>query len=404
MSRSVVVVSMRAGDWLARCLRSVREQTDELVVVDNGSAGAEVSAAARELGAVVVRHDVNRGFAGGVNAGIRRATGDVVALLNDDAVAGPSWIAAAERLLSDATVAAVSPKVVLDGWYAQVVPEEAAWSAPPDPRTLGRRRFSLRHQGVELLEQLAGPGLHPMESGTEDGGPARWRWTRPPSPFFVPLPGPAREATFVVNAGEEVTSHVVCRLVNNAGLYLRADGYSGDHGLETPDDGRFDRLRECFGVSGTALVARSETFRRVGLLAEPFFAYYEDTDWSWRARRLGMRLLYDPSAAVSHRRSVTAAQALGARVRILGERNRLLCMVRNAPRGVAAGAVRRRLVDGPDHGIRRGMVRLLPWATATRIGLGRGATVDAGEVWDRWAGADVGWDVRPCAPDGLARD
>ena len=121
MTSSVVVVSLRAGDWLAPCLDSVRHQTDQLVVVDNGSAGAEVSDVARRYGATIVSNRVNQGFAGGANQGIRRATGEMVALLNDDAVAEPTWLSTAASALDDPTVAAVTPKVLLDGWFAQAL-------------------------------------------------------------------------------------------------------------------------------------------------------------------------------------------------------------------------------------------------------------------------------------------
>jgi len=400
VSRSVVVVSLRAGDWLDPCLESVRDQADQLVVVDNGSAGAEVTQVARRFGATVVRSPDNQGFAGGANQGIRGATGDVVALLNDDAVADPSWLDAAEEALDDPSVAGVTPKVLLDGWYGQVIPSGEAWFAPSDARPLGRRLTSVRLAGVELLERLVGPGVHRLESAVVDGRPDVWRWTRPGKPYFLPLPGPEPGAQVSVNGQEELTVTTVCRLVNNVGLFLRPDGYSGDRGLESPDDGRWDEPRETFGVSGTAMAVRSEVFERVGLLAEPFFAYYEDTDWSWRARRQGLRLVYQPATSVSHRRSVTSGQTLGARVRILGERNRLLSLVRNAPRTVATDAVRRRILDGADHGIRRGMLTHLPWALATRRQLAHRSTVGPDEVWVRWAGSDSVWDDGPCASAG----
>jgi len=215
-----------------------------------------------------------------------------------------------------------------------------------------------------------------------------------------PLPGPITDATVVLDGEEEVPVSAVSRVVNNTGLFLRSDGYSGDHGLESPDDGRWDRPREIFGTSGTAMAARAEVLGRVGLFPEPYFAYYEDTDWSWRARRLGLRLVYRPGSSVSHRRSVTSEVTLGARVRVLGERNRLLTLVRNAPAGVMAREVRRRIVDGPDHGIRRGMLSHLPWALTSRYHLAQRSSVGATEVWDRWAGADVSWDDGPCRPTG----
>ncbi len=397
MTRSVVVVSLRAGDWLDRCLDSVSDHADQLVVVDNGSTGSEVSDVGRRHGATVIRNRDNRGFAGGANQGLARATGEVVALLNDDAVADANWLDVCEQALADPSVAAVTPKVLLDGWYGQLLPAEAAWFAPSDARPLGRQVTSVLHDGDELLERLVGPGIHRLESAVVDGTQTRWRWTRPGKPYFVPLPGPGA-ATVTVNGTEEVPITTVCRLINNAGLFLRSDGYAGDHGLECPDDGRWDQGRETFGATGTAMVVRADVLRRVGLFADPFFAYYEDADWSWRARRQGLRVVYRPETSVSHRRSVTSVQTLGARVRILGERNRLLALVRNAPAAVASHEVWRRVADGPDDGVRRGMLGHLPWALATRARLARTSTVGTRALWDRWAGADVTWDDGPCAP------
>jgi GT2 family glycosyltransferase len=397
MSRSVVVVSLEAGAWLEECLTSVRDQTDQLIVVDNGSPGSRVSGVGQRFGATVVRNRVNQGFTGGVNQGIRTATGDVVALLNDDAVAEPTWLAGAEAALSVPSVAAVTPKVLLQGWFGQVNLSDEAWYAPSDARPLGRQLTSVCYGGEELLDRLVGPGVHRLESGLDRGQPAQWRWTRPGKPFYVPLASSTPLGPITINGREELTCSVVCRLINNTGLYLRSDGYAGDHGLESPDDGRWDHRREIFGVSGTAMVTRAETLSRVGLFADPFFAYYEDADWSWRARRLGLELVYAPSASVSHRRSATSGPTLGTRVRVLGERNRLLCMVRNAPRPDAAGEVKRSITAGPDYGVRRGLLGLLPWALATRAQLERRSALSRTEVWDRWADADITWDDLPCA-------
>ena len=95
----------------------------------------------------------------------------------------------------------------------------------------------------------------------------RWRWTRPGKPYFIPLPGPDPGCDrHPSTAGSRLTVSAVCRLINNTGLFLRSDGYSGDHGLESPDDGRWDRPRETFGTSGTAMVVRAEVLERVGLV------------------------------------------------------------------------------------------------------------------------------------------
>ena len=89
MSASVVVVSYRPGDWLPSCLKSVVSQADEVVLVDNGSKGFGAARLGWQVGARVLRLPSNTGFAPAVNLGVAACTGDLVGLLNDDAIAGP---------------------------------------------------------------------------------------------------------------------------------------------------------------------------------------------------------------------------------------------------------------------------------------------------------------------------
>jgi GT2 family glycosyltransferase len=150
--------------------------------------------------------------------------------------------------------------------------------------------------------------------------------------------------------GESVTVRSLCTLVNHAGNFLARHGIAGDYGFAAPDDGRFDAPAERFGFSGTAPVFRAETLAKVGGLADPFFAYNEDTDWCLRARLAGLRIIYHPGATVTHRLSATSGGAASAFVRFLAQRNALLCLTRNAPADVAGRFVWRRIREGPGPG------------------------------------------------------
>jgi len=408
-SSSVVVVSHRPGSWLAECLDSVLPQASEVVVVDNGSSDATASAIARKAGAMVVRSPRNRGFAGGVNLGLRHARGEIVALLNDDAVAGPGWLDAARVVLTDPTVAAVTPKVLLDGLFAEIVLENEAWFSPGDHRPLGRQLLSVTVGGTEVIETVVGAGVHDLERTLVDGKPVLWRWTTGDAPFYLPLPDPALSDAVAVN-GERVDVRSVCTLVNHAGNFLERHGIAGDYGFAAPDDGRFDQQAERFGFSGTAPVFRAETLAQVGGLAAPFFAYNEDTDWCLRARLAGLRIVYDPGATVRHRLSATSGGAVDPFVQFLAKRNALLCLTRNAPADVARRFVWRAVREGPGSGVRRALLRQLPWAVVSRMRMRRHWVEDPSAVWDRWAGADTTWDTRPAnsatvgEPDTGCRD
>jgi GT2 family glycosyltransferase len=114
---SVVIPSHNRPDLLRRCLASVRAHASpdtEVIVVDDGSAGGCVSAAAAESPAVrIIRHDRPRGFCAAANAGLRAASHGIVELLNDDAEVTAGWADAALVHFSDPSVAAVAPLVLI---------------------------------------------------------------------------------------------------------------------------------------------------------------------------------------------------------------------------------------------------------------------------------------------------
>ncbi|MDQ1710948.1 MAG: hypothetical protein QOE45_398 [Frankiaceae bacterium] len=97
MNVDVVVPTWNGAHLLPRCLAGLAAQTtppSRVIVVDNGSAdGTAAMLRASFPGVEVIVLPANRGFAGGVNAGIAASTADVVALLNNDAVPDPGWVA-----------------------------------------------------------------------------------------------------------------------------------------------------------------------------------------------------------------------------------------------------------------------------------------------------------------------
>jgi GT2 family glycosyltransferase len=112
-STTVLVVTWRARDFLADCLTGLRAQTaaHRLLVVDNASDDGTAAVLAGFPEATVLRLDRNRGFAGGVAAGLAAVSTPYVALLNDDAVPAPGWLAALEAGLGPH--AAVTSRLLL---------------------------------------------------------------------------------------------------------------------------------------------------------------------------------------------------------------------------------------------------------------------------------------------------
>ena len=100
MRLSVVIPTWNGRKLLHLPLDSLRAQTHrdfEVILVDDASTDGTAEFVSSSWPEVrLVRLEANRGFPGAVNAGIRVATGQAVALLNNDAEADAGWVAALE--------------------------------------------------------------------------------------------------------------------------------------------------------------------------------------------------------------------------------------------------------------------------------------------------------------------
>ncbi|HEX9118319.1 MAG TPA: glycosyltransferase, partial [Anaerolineae bacterium] len=104
---SVLIVNLNGRHLLDECLASLIAQDYpadkvEIVVVDNGSIDDSVAYLHERYPAVkVIEAGSNRGFAGGNNLAAAAATGDYLALINNDARADPQWLRALVTALDE---------------------------------------------------------------------------------------------------------------------------------------------------------------------------------------------------------------------------------------------------------------------------------------------------------------
>lgn len=94
-------------------------------------------------------------------------------------------------------------------------------------------------------------------------------------------------------------------LLDSTGEFYTTWGMPYPRGREEPVSS-YPNASEVFGASGGASLYRSSTLKEIGLFDNKFFAYYEDTDISFRAQLAGWLVLYEPSAVVSHRQGETS--------------------------------------------------------------------------------------------------
>src|SRR5262249_1728590 len=122
---SVVVCSYNGAQTLERCLRSLAEldyPDCEVIVVNDGSTDETRSILPR-FPSVRVVHQENLGLSPARNAGLRIATGEIVAYTDADCFADPHWLTHLVYQFQQTGAAAVGgPNLTPDdGWLAGCV-------------------------------------------------------------------------------------------------------------------------------------------------------------------------------------------------------------------------------------------------------------------------------------------
>lgn len=122
---SIVVVTHNALNYTRMCLESVLERTDEpieLIFVDNGSHDGTQEYLRSIDGVRLVENGENRGFPAAANQGLQAARGEVLVLLNNDAIVTTGWLRCLSNALrSDPQIGLAGP-CSNDGSGDQTVP------------------------------------------------------------------------------------------------------------------------------------------------------------------------------------------------------------------------------------------------------------------------------------------
>jgi GT2 family glycosyltransferase len=119
--------------------------------------------------------------------------------------------------------------------------------------------------------------------------------------------------------------------IQHAGAYLEYPRQIAQHiGWHERDAGQYDETREMQYVTGASLALRTAAIQRIGFFDEGYNpGYYEDSDYIWRLRHAGYRVMYTGAASAIHCESASTSDRV--RRSMLYNRNRLRFMLKTMP-------------------------------------------------------------------------
>lgn len=365
----VVVLNWNGADLTTRCVESLLE-TDypadrlDITVVDNGSIDGSIDVLRRRFTKrrsplTLLSTGANLGFAEGCNSAMRDLDDlDAIALVNNDATVEPGWLrAAVDRLATDPRIGAVATKMLFDTDFVSLdLAADVRAPATSGPRPTVE---SVRVDGLDVTHKtLWGPGI--VSSAHHSIPLALIRSFADEASIAVPVWDGATTITVELSTNRPISvAHGEDRLsvrpswgrvraevavdhrerhrrINNLGTDLTewCEGYERHFG----DVDRADLVsEEVSGWCGGGVLLRSEYLRDVGVFDPHFFAYYEDTDLSWRGRNRGWKTVTEPRSVLHHVLGGTAGSRW-AGFFFLNYRNWLLTTLRNGSEQQIAAA------------------------------------------------------------------
>lgn len=122
------------------------------------------------------------------------------------------------------------------------------------------------------------------------------------------------------------------KIIADAGGLMRSKRYFGvsraSNELFTK---KYTDIKEVDFIIGAAQLIKKEVFKKIGLLKNKYFIYYEDADFCFQARRTGYKSLIVPVSKLYHKVSATV-KVNSPMHQYYTTRNHLLFLERNVPK------------------------------------------------------------------------
>jgi GT2 family glycosyltransferase len=101
----------------------------------------------------------------------------------------------------------------------------------------------------------------------------------------------------------KIVNHDNPEIIWSAGGYFRpwAACLSAHYGMGTVDNGQYEKARKVEYAPTCCTLIKKTVFDTVGLMDEKYFVYYDDSEFCFRAMKLGISMFYLPHVVLLHK-------------------------------------------------------------------------------------------------------
>lgn len=292
----------------------------EVIIVDNASVDGSLDLIKEKskvstLNVKVIESKINTGFAGGNNLGVHHAQGEYIALLNNDTRVDSEWLnALIAKISSDPNIGIVNSKLLfyydfvrfsIDTIKGLYLNKEIIINGKPyniqskfsDLVVVDKKRYYVKCLDTATI-------FVPLIDGITDYTIEFEVLNKKIDPYdYIELDFDrynVKKGKQIFKISKDQLAIIKESLIQNAGSAINEfnDGY--DIGFGQPDGEQFNKERELQSGCGASIMMRKDDFDKLGGFDERLFTYYEDTDLSFRMRKMGKKIIYEPKSVVRH--------------------------------------------------------------------------------------------------------
>lgn len=321
---SIIIINYNGKRYIDNLFYSLEnlktnKEDFEVVFVDNASSDDSLAYIEQKYNVVtfnlkIVRSEKNLGFSGGNNLGVDKAEGEYIVLLNNDTAVEPDWLNPLVNIMEkQSNVGIVNSKLLFFYDYIRIdVATVEGINLLREVKINGdtfriedKMAKNMLFYGesnkckcldnsiiqIPLLHGVTDYEIEITVNGKIDGYDY----------FLVDFErAPVKKGVNTFRFSKKEVAFLKETLVQNAGSGINDwnDGY--DIGFGQPDGEKFNSSYEVMSGCGASIIMRKCEFLKLGGFDERFFMYYEDTDFSYRMRKTGKKILFCPESRVRH--------------------------------------------------------------------------------------------------------